>query len=242
MSAFFQHLVYIHQIYNFYVCERVPLLACFWHCQVELLSSKVHKPSIHPKNHFSKKGLPSQEEYQQDEFQVDDNAKAWHVSLLGDVRRRKELLLTLNWNWRGRRWGKFRKGAAKAADLVADWDNLSNCSSQPSSIQWLSSSIILIYLLVYLPLKHVVYPTNDTYFASKSSWQGKVSRKKVAVLLDFVQMRGGEPCPNCLSTLQKLYIFGQFGDLGILISDWRTVSSPSSRKNSNKSWTCYVVL
>ena len=170
MSAFFQHLVYIHQIYNFYVCERVPLLACFWHCQVELLSSKVHKPSIHPKNHFSKKGLPSQEEYQQDEFQVDDNAKAWHVSLLGDVRRRKELLLTLNWNWRGRRWGKFRKGAAKAADLVADWDNLSNCSSQPSSFQWLSSSIILICLLVYLPLKHVVYPTNDTYFASKSSW------------------------------------------------------------------------
>ena len=42
---------------------------------------------------------------------------------------------------------------------------------------------------------------------------GKVSRKKVAVLLDFVQMRGGGgPCPNCLSTFQKMYILGQFGD------------------------------
>ena len=145
-----------------------PCLLVFWHCQVELLSSKVHKPSIHPRNHFSKKGLPSQEEYQQREFQVDDNAKAWHVSLLGDVRRRKELLLTFN--WRGRRWGKFRKGAAKASDLVADWDNLSNCSSQPSSFQWLSSSIIFCRFLVYLPLKHISYHTNDTYLASISSW------------------------------------------------------------------------
>ena len=37
--------------------------------------------------------------------------------------------------------------------------------------------------------------------------------KKVAVLLDFVQMRGGGgPCPNFLSTFHKLYILGQFGD------------------------------
>ena len=27
----------------------------------------------------------------------------------------------------------------------------------------------------------------------------KVSRKKAAILLDFVQMRGGGPCPNFLS-------------------------------------------
>ena len=36
--------------------------------------------------------------------------------------------------------------------------------------------------------------------------------KKVAVLLDFVQLRGGGPCPNFLSTFHKLYILGQFGD------------------------------
>ena len=37
--------------------------------------------------------------------------------------------------------------------------------------------------------------------------------KKVAVLLDFVQMSGGGgPCPNFLSTFHKLYILGQFGD------------------------------
>ena len=35
---------------------------------------------------------------------------------------------------------------------------------------------------------------------------GMVSRKKVAVLLDFVSMRGGGPCPNFLSTFHKLYI------------------------------------
>ena len=32
--------------------------------------------------------------------------------------------------------------------------------------------------------------------------------KKIAVLLDFVQMRGGGPCPNFLSTFHKR-IFGQ---------------------------------
>ena len=36
--------------------------------------------------------------------------------------------------------------------------------------------------------------------------------KKVSVLLDFVQMRGGGPCPNLLSTFHKLYTLGQFGD------------------------------
>ena len=37
--------------------------------------------------------------------------------------------------------------------------------------------------------------------------------KKIAVLLDFVQMRGrGGPCPNFLSTFHKLHILGQFGD------------------------------
>ena len=42
---------------------------------------------------------------------------------------------------------------------------------------------------------------------------GKVSQKKVAVLLDFVPMRGERgPCPNFLSTFQKLYILSQFGD------------------------------
>ena len=35
--------------------------------------------------------------------------------------------------------------------------------------------------------------------------------KKIAVLLDFVQMRGGA-CPNFLSTFHKLYILGQFWD------------------------------
>ena len=30
--------------------------------------------------------------------------------------------------------------------------------------------------------------------------------KKIAVLLDFVQMRGGGSCPNFLSTFHKLYI------------------------------------
>ena len=34
--------------------------------------------------------------------------------------------------------------------------------------------------------------------------------KKVAVPLDFVQLRGGGPCPNFLSTFHKLYILGQF--------------------------------
>ena len=38
--------------------------------------------------------------------------------------------------------------------------------------------------------------------------------KKVAVPLDFVQLRGGGPCPNFLSTFHKVYILGQFGDLG----------------------------
>ena len=45
--------------------------------------------------------------------------------------------------------------------------------------------------------------------------KGKVSPKKVAVLLDFVQMRGGGrggPCPNFSSAFHKLYIMGQFGD------------------------------
>ena len=37
---------------------------------------------------------------------------------------------------------------------------------------------------------------------------GTVSRKKVTVLLDFVQMRGGGPCRNFLSTFRKC-IFGQ---------------------------------
>ena len=37
--------------------------------------------------------------------------------------------------------------------------------------------------------------------------------KKVAVLLDFVQLRGGEgPAQIFLSTFHKLYIFGEFGD------------------------------
>ena len=36
--------------------------------------------------------------------------------------------------------------------------------------------------------------------------------KKIAVLLDFVLMRGGGPCPNFLSTFHKLYILGQFGE------------------------------
>ena len=37
--------------------------------------------------------------------------------------------------------------------------------------------------------------------------------KKVAVLLDFVQMwGGGVPCTNLLPTFRKLYILGQFGD------------------------------
>ena len=40
---------------------------------------------------------------------------------------------------------------------------------------------------------------------------GRFHEKKVAVLLDFVQMRGGG-CPNFLSTFHKLYILGQFGD------------------------------
>ena len=37
---------------------------------------------------------------------------------------------------------------------------------------------------------------------------GKVSRKNAAVLLDFVQMRGGKPCLNFLSPFHKC-IFGQ---------------------------------
>ena len=40
---------------------------------------------------------------------------------------------------------------------------------------------------------------------------GKVSLKKVAVLLDFVQMRGGGPCPNFLAHFHNC-ILGQFGD------------------------------
>ena len=40
---------------------------------------------------------------------------------------------------------------------------------------------------------------------------GKVSRKKVAVLLDFVQMRGGGPAQICVRFSQTVYS-GQFGD------------------------------
>ena len=49
---------------------------------------------------------------------------------------------------------------------------------------------------------------------SRMPYLGTVSRKKIAVLLDFVQMRGGGggPCPNFVSTFHKLYILGQFGD------------------------------
>ena len=38
------------------------------------------------------------------------------------------------------------------------------------------------------------------------SGKGRFHEKKVAVLLDFVQMRGGGPCPNFLFTFHKLYI------------------------------------
>ena len=45
-----------------------------------------------------------------------------------------------------------------------------------------------------------------------SGTKGRFPEKKVAVLLDFVQMRGWGPFPNFLSTFHKLYILGQFGD------------------------------
>ena len=52
----------------------------------------------------------------------------------------------------------------------------------------------------------------STFFTDSTDW-GKVSRKKVAVLLDFVQIRGGgRPCPIFLSTFHKLYLLGQFWD------------------------------
>ena len=41
---------------------------------------------------------------------------------------------------------------------------------------------------------------------------GKASRKKVAVLLDFVQKRGEGPAQFFLSTFHKLYVLGQFVD------------------------------
>ena len=45
------------------------------------------------------------------------------------------------------------------------------------------------------------------------NWLREGLPKKVAVLLDFVQLRGGGgPWPNFLSTFHKLYILGQFGD------------------------------
>ena len=37
-------------------------------------------------------------------------------------------------------------------------------------------------------------------------YKGRLYEKKVAVLLDFVQMRGGGPCPNLLSTFHKCII------------------------------------
>ena len=36
-------------------------------------------------------------------------------------------------------------------------------------------------------------------------------KKKTAVLLGFVQMRGGGPCPNFLSTFHKLFIGSIWG-------------------------------
>ena len=45
------------------------------------------------------------------------------------------------------------------------------------------------------------------------NWLREGLPKKVAVLLDFVQIRGGgRPCPIFLSTFHKLFILGQFGD------------------------------
>ena len=41
---------------------------------------------------------------------------------------------------------------------------------------------------------------------------GKVSQKKVAVLLDFVQMRGGEGPAQIFCPLFTNCILGQFGD------------------------------
>ena len=44
-----------------------------------------------------------------------------------------------------------------------------------------------------------------------------VSRKKVAVLLDFVQMRGGGACPNFCVHFSHIVILSQFGDGDVLI-------------------------
>ena len=59
----------------------------------------------------------------------------------------------------------------------------------------------MFYCLITLPSFHVWL------------WQLRDGLpKKGVVLLDFVQMRGGGPCPNFLSTFHKLYMLGEFGD------------------------------
>ena len=76
----------------------------------------------------------------------------------------------------------------------------------------------MFYCLITLPSFHVWL------------WQLRDGLpKKGVVLLDFVQMRGGGPCPNFLSTFHKLYILGQFGDgegggdpWPNFLADWRS--------------------
>ena len=50
------------------------------------------------------------------------------------------------------------------------------------------------------------------YFSVYETILGKVSREEVAVLLDFVQMRGGEGPAQIFCPLFTNCILGQFGD------------------------------
>ena len=67
-------------------------------------------------------------------------------------------------------------------------------------------------ITVWNPIEQVLHDFFQLKFIQVVFWQKNKKERNEAVLLDFVQMRGGGPCPNLLSTFHKLYILGQFGD------------------------------
>ena len=76
-----------------------------------------------------------------------------------------------------------------------------------TSISWVSPTFP-----DYPPLRSsALQPPNQDGDKSADWCKERSPEKKVAVLLDFFQMRGGA-CPIFLSTVHKLYILGQFGD------------------------------
>ena len=70
--------------------------------------------------------------------------------------------------------------------------------------------ILMIYFRTVSPISLMCYSEIHIshYVTNQYCVLWKVSRKNAAVLMDFVQMRGGAPCPNFLPSFHKC-IFGQ---------------------------------